>query len=151
MALGIEIDVLRTWIGQWATEESSKGVAREIAYAMAAAHLARDRDVVLPPLDIRPEVIERLEAMAENAGARFVEVILTAPPAELTTRLTRPRTGQAPHPRDLFSSEDLAAHIEHYANELERLRQSWPRAVAVDIAGLTPSEAVARVTAAIDW
>lgn len=151
LALGIEIDTLRTWIGQWETEESSKGLAREIAYAMASAHLERGRDVVIPQLDIRLEVIKRLRTIAEGQGGRFVEVILTSSHGEMARRVGQPTSFGGAHPRNLFTPEELAAQIKHYATELERLRDEWPAALSVDVSNLSPAESLTAVVAAIQW
>ena len=151
LALDLEIDALRTWLGQWETEESSKGVAREIAYAMASAHLERGLDVVLPQLDVRRGVIAHLDGIAKERSARFVEVILTASTGELAARIAHPPSGQAAHPRDLFTPEELEEQIEHYRTALDRLAEEWPPALCVDVSGLSSTEAVARVKATIHW
>ena len=151
LALGIDIDTLRTWVGQWETEEPSKGIARDIAYAMASGHLERGNDVVLPQLDIRPEVIARLSTIAEQHGAGFVEVMLKVATDELIARLEGASSPEARHPRDLLTNEELPAQIKHYTAVLERLAEAWPRTLRVDVSGLSPADAVIAVEAAIHW
>lgn len=151
LSLRVEIDALRTWLGHWAKEESSKGLAREIAYSMAAAHLERGQDVVLPQLDVRQEVIARLAAIARDCNARFVEVVLTAEAAELAARVAHSPPSGVPHPRDLVTPDELGSQIEHYTSELDRLTRALPSALCIDVSGLTRAEAAARVRSAVDW
>jgi hypothetical protein len=51
-------------------------VLRPVALAMASAHLAGGRDVVLPQYLARLEEIERFERVAHERSASFREVVL---------------------------------------------------------------------------
>lgn len=75
--LNLDIDRLRTLIGGWRgrfTETSE--IVRPIALSMAATHLRSGRDVVMPQYLGRLSEIERLEAVAQDSGAAFCEVML---------------------------------------------------------------------------
>ncbi len=56
-------------------------VARDLALAMAHAHLRVGHDVVVPQYVGRPEFIEALGDVAERSGADFMEVLLEADPS----------------------------------------------------------------------
>lgn len=98
MALLLDIDVLRMSLGQWATNDESKGVARRLGLELAAAHLRGGHDVVLPQLVVEPTVVTQLDELATEAGARYVEVLLVADDAVIAQRFAQ-RTG--PHPAAL--------------------------------------------------
>src|SRR5262245_38263690 len=48
LALVVDVDELRRQLGQWETTGESKSVARALAAALAADHLARGSHVVVP-------------------------------------------------------------------------------------------------------
>jgi predicted kinase len=77
LRLVIDIDELRRHLSRWETTEASKAIARDLAVALAADHLLRGYDVVVPQYVGRREFVDRLRAVAAAAGARFVEVIVT--------------------------------------------------------------------------
>ena len=150
LALAVEVDVLRTWLGQWQVEEASMGLAREMAYTLTVDHLARGHSVVLPQLDVRTEVVARLREMASTQASHFVEVILKAPTAELVSRLV-PRSGDRSHPRDLFTPDELREQIDGYSAALAHLADAWPEAVCLDVSGMSPDEALEHVAGSIQW
>jgi hypothetical protein len=76
LALNLDIDVLRTWLGRWQERDEAKQIARDLAKGIVAAHLVTGHDVVLPQLILRPEVIEEFAGITIGAGGEFVEVIL---------------------------------------------------------------------------
>jgi hypothetical protein len=49
LALVVDIDLLRTQLGQWEAHEESKLAARNLAVALVEAHLTAGRDVLVPP------------------------------------------------------------------------------------------------------
>jgi hypothetical protein len=73
-------------VSKWSDHEESKLIARQLALAMAEAHLRSRRDVVVPQYLGRVEFIESLEDTARRRGARFVEVLLDADPAVAAER-----------------------------------------------------------------
>jgi predicted kinase len=75
--LNLDIDQLRALIGGWRERFAETGaIVRPVALAMAGAHLRRGRDVVMPQYLGRLSEIERFEAVAQDSGAVFVEVVL---------------------------------------------------------------------------
>jgi predicted kinase len=76
IALVVDIDELRRHLGGWETNDASKAEARDLAVALIADHLGRGRDVVVPQFVGRREFADRLRSAADDAGVRFVEVVL---------------------------------------------------------------------------
>ncbi len=72
--LCVEADLLRAWIGGAPADLAE--ATRRLSLAMAAAHLASGRDVVVPQLVARVDQVERFEQVAHDAGAELVEVVL---------------------------------------------------------------------------
>lgn len=82
-ALNLEIDTVASLIGGW--REDFFGVlaaARDIAIAMADAHLRTGCDVVMPQLETSADEASRFQLAAEGAGAGYVEIALSADPPE---------------------------------------------------------------------
>ena len=95
LALILDIDSIRTQLGQWQEHDESKVVARDLAIALARAHLVAGHDVIVPQFLGRPEFRDRLALLAGEAGVRFVEVVLTADDAAIIERFQRRRDAQA--------------------------------------------------------
>ena len=91
LTLNLDIDALRAWLGRWDQHDESKAIARELAKGLARAHLAAGRDVVVPQLLLRDEVIQQFRDLATEVGAGFVEVVLLGPRAEAVARFNRRR------------------------------------------------------------
>lgn len=72
--LNLDVDVLRTLIGGAWAETAELG--RELALDVATAHLRRGHDVVVPQLVARADQVARFADAADEAGARFVHVVL---------------------------------------------------------------------------
>jgi predicted kinase len=101
LALVLDVDLLRTQLGGWRDDDDSKGVARDLGIALAAAHLAAGHDVIVPQYIGRPDYIARLRAVAEATGVDFVEVVLTDDPARIVERFRQRRlegSGARDHP-----------------------------------------------------
>jgi len=83
LALNLDLDVLRGALGAWLEHPHESGLAaRRLAIAMASTHLAAGCDVVVPQLLVRDTFIRELEAVADAAGAPFVEIALIVSRAE---------------------------------------------------------------------
>jgi len=68
LALMVDIDDLRTHLGQWATHEESRLLARDLALALVECHLGAGHEVVVPQFLGRLAFIEKLEATAARCG-----------------------------------------------------------------------------------
>ena len=133
LALIIDIDSIRTHLGQWAKFEKSKPVARELALALARAHLLNGHDVIVPQYLGRPEFRERLQLLAHEIDAPFVEVLLTDDTVRIVQRFRNRRaeyasTG-ATHPEGDLSDDAVETEVSE-ANE-DLLRDAVRRHVTV--------------------
>jgi predicted kinase len=107
LALNLDLDRLRSWIGGWQDDLYSAGVlARSAAAAAAAAHLSAGHDVVVPQLLARPEFLHRLESVAADAGAEFREVVILNGKADALGRFA----ARAERAERMPGSADAAAH-----------------------------------------
>jgi predicted kinase len=79
LTLLLEIDEIRAALGGWEDVPESRLIARDLAVALAEAHLGAGRDVVVPQYVGRNEFIATLEGSARGVGAVFVEVLMDAP------------------------------------------------------------------------
>jgi predicted kinase len=124
LALVIDIDAIRTQLGQWAKVEESKLVARDLAVALARAHLINGHDVIVPQYLGRPEFRARLQLLADEVAVPFVEVLLTDDVERITQRFRRRRTElagiAAAHPQSDLSDEAVAAEVARANDALLR-------------------------------
>jgi len=61
LALNLDVDVIRSLLGDWKARPADAGIAaRRLAVAMALEHLAAGNDVVVPQFLARAEFIEQL-------------------------------------------------------------------------------------------
>jgi predicted kinase len=133
LALIIDIDSIRTRLGQWAIFDESKLIARDLALALARSHLLSGHDVVVPQYLGRPEYRERLERVATEIGVPFVEVLLTDDVERITQRFRERRaefasTGAA-HPEGDLTDEAVATEVAAANDRL--LRDATARGVLV--------------------
>jgi predicted kinase len=91
LALVVEIDDLRRHLGQWRGVDESKMVARDLAVTLTRAHLRAGHDVLIPQYLGRREFVERLAAVARDAGTTLVEVVLTGDDEQIVERFRRRR------------------------------------------------------------
>ena len=124
LALIIDVDDIRSHLGRWNEVEESKVVARDLAIAMARDHLVRGFDVIVPQYLARPEFRERLQELADEVGAPFVETVLTDDADAVIERFRARRqeyaaTGTA-HPEADLGDEVLATEVPQ---AIERLRR----------------------------
>ncbi len=107
-ALALDVDRVRAMIGGWRSEPGAAGLlAREIALAAARTHLSAGHDVVVPQLLARPGFAERLEALADETGASFHEIVLL-PGLEETRRRFAGRGESEVETAKPLTEEDLA-------------------------------------------
>jgi predicted kinase len=124
LTLVIDIDAIRTQLGQWAKLEESRLVARDLALGLARAHLANGYDVVVPQYLGRPEFRDRLQHLAHEVGVLFVEVLLTDDADRITRRFRRRRPAlagtAAVHPEGDLADDAVATEVAR-ANDALRL------------------------------
>lgn len=123
LALNLDVDRVRSLIGQWRDEPRSAGLlAREIVLAAARVHLMAGHDVIVPQFLGRPEFLERLEGLARQVGAAFHEIVLLDS-KENALRRFADRTFQAADPADLEAQEmvDQAGGTEELSAMYDRL------------------------------
>jgi len=90
LSLVLDVDRVRALLGAWQDDVLAAGRrARRLAVAAAWAQLEEGGDVVVPQLLVRRELVEELDGLATAAGARLVEVVLTASAEDLADRLAR--------------------------------------------------------------
>jgi predicted kinase len=128
LTLIIDIDSIRTHLGQWAELEASRLVARDLAVALARAHLLDGHDVVVPQYLGRPEFRERLQLLAKETNVPFVEVLLTDDADRITQRFRErraeyTRTG-AQHPEGDLEDEAVETEVARAHDLLLRDAQS---------------------------
>lgn len=77
LTLALDIDRVRAMLGGWRRHPTEAGLAaRELALVAARTHLRAGHDVVVPQLLARPDFLVRLERLAAEVGAPFVEIVL---------------------------------------------------------------------------
>lgn len=137
LALVVDIDLLRTQLGEWQERPESKLVARDLAIALIETHLEQGRDVIVPQFLGRVDFIERLELVASAAGARFVEVMLTGEPASAVERFRerRERLAGRPHPENDISDSEVESTIAAAADALANVSHRRSRVHRVAASG----------------
>lgn len=109
LALNLDIDLVRGWLGQWRSTPADAGIAaRRLALAMAGAHLGEGHDVVVPQFLAREEFIDQLAVAAATAGARFVEVALMLGRDDAVTAFER-RSAEAVSEQHRDAAEAVSA------------------------------------------
>jgi predicted kinase len=93
LALDLDLDVVRSLLGGRLDDPTGAGLAaRRLAVEMARTHLRAGHDVVVPQFIGRVEFVEQLEAVADDVGARFVEIALVLDRAAAIEAFQRRRT-----------------------------------------------------------
>ena len=140
LALNLDIDVIRSLLGDWKARPPEAGVAaRRLALAMSREHLGSGRDVIVPQFLARAEFIDQLAESADSIGARFVEIALMISRADAVAAFER-RSAQpesAAH-RDAFEAVTeaggVAALTEMHDNYMDLVqRRTSARRVEVTI------------------
>lgn len=123
LTLDLDIDQVRGMLGRWLETPAEAGLAaRDLALAMARVHLASGRDVVVPQYLGRLDFVLELEALAQQAEARFVEIALRSDPDEVVPRLVhRATTPQTLEQRDAAMLLDRNGGLEALPEMDERL------------------------------
>lgn len=140
LALLLDIDLVRAQLGRWqAVGAPARSAARELAVAMARTHLAAGHDVVVPQLLGRSAFVATLEALASEAGARFVEVLLRVDATIGLERFLARRTvlhaNGEDHPEGEVPADDVIEMMTSTIRALDALADSRPGTVVVDATG----------------
>jgi len=130
LVLNLDIDAIRTSLGQWSQYDESKLIARRLAVAMARAHLRDGHDVVVPQLVARADFIEQLEQVAGETHAQFCELLLLDTKDAVLERFRERRAAleeaNARHPQADIDPGSDAAVIDQTYDALVRLAELRP-------------------------
>jgi predicted kinase len=152
LVLNLDIDRIRSMIGQWQDDAAAR-LARSIALAAARVHLAAGHDVVVPQFLARPEFIEALEALAGDVSADFHEIVLMLSKPAAVRRFTQ-RSAAAADPahlaaQQLLDSSGGLAELEAMHDRLSDLLTHRPHARVISIEASTPDRCYADLLAAL--
>jgi predicted kinase len=135
LALLLEVDGIRTALGRWDEVEGSRLAARRLAAAMAEAHLRDGHDVVVPQFLGRLPFIDTLDAIAQQTGSSFREVILGADDDAIVERFRARRSDLAAmghaHPQADVDARDIAREIAAAQRSLDVVRAARPGTILV--------------------
>jgi len=135
LALLLEIDELRTWLGGWQAAEASRLAARRLAAALAERHLRDGCDVVVPQYLGRLPFITTLEAVAHQTESTFREVIVMADESVVVERFRARRADLVamghPHPEAEVDARNIAREIADARKRLEGVRAARPGTLVV--------------------
>lgn len=132
LALALDIDTVRSMVGQWLDDPQEAGVlARRMAIAMARVHLGAGHDVVVPQFLGRLDFVQTLEDLCRETGAEFVEVALLSNPQDAVARFL----GRSHDPK---TPEHLAAwELRHRRGGTDELPHLYAR--LLDLVASRPS------------
>ena len=135
LALNLDIDRIRALLGDWQARPIDAGLrAREIALAAARVQLGAGGDVVVPQFLGRPDLLDRLEALAAETGAEYHELVLRLGKDEAVRRFDQ-RTRDSADPADRDAAEMIAddpGWLSAAHDALEKLVATRPHARYVD-------------------
>jgi hypothetical protein len=132
--LDLDIDRLHAFVGGWQDPGyATHQILRPVARAMAGAHLAGGRDVVLPQYLGRMEEIEAFEQVALEQGAGFCEVVLIDDKEESVARFDRRVDDSAwgRHNRRVVAEQGGPAFLAEMYDRLLDIVERRPAAVVV--------------------
>jgi hypothetical protein len=151
--LNLDIDALHHLVGGWRDLGGrTHDILRPVALAMASAHLAGGRDVVLPQcLTTVAEIVE-FEDVARSHGADFREVILLASRTEAVARFNgRADAGEwDQHNRRVVAAHGGDAFLADLHSRLQILQALRPDALLVPSAAGAVEATYAALVRALD-
>lgn len=146
-ALLLDIDAVRTMLGQWEDDPGSRLIARDLAVVLTGAHLATGHDVVIPQHLGRPAFVEGLNAIARSSGATLVECVLVVNPQVAVERFRARRAhldeAGVRHPELDIADEVVEAEVHDAATRLTDVLARRPATHRIDGHGEPRAAAVA--------
>ncbi len=153
LALALDVDVIRSMLGDWASAPAEAGLAaRRLAVQMARSHLREGRDVIVPQFVGAPGLafIEELASLSAEVGAVFVEAALSLPADAAARRFDeRARAAEATGTGRLLHGA-LDDPMRRLLKKHEDFIQSRPGIIVVPSADGDPAETAHRLSRAID-
>lgn len=155
LMLDLDVDVVRGMLGAWIDQPHDAGLAaRRLALSMAATHLAAGHDVVVPQFIAREPFALELEAVAADAGARFVEIALLVSRDDMlqafATRSTAPENQQHRDARQLVEHSGGLDALGESHDRFVRFLETRPNARRITVIRGDIESILRFVEAAID-
>jgi predicted kinase len=145
LPLALDLDVLRAMLGGWRDALPEAGLAaRAMALAAIAVHLRAGRDVIVPQYLRRAAFVDELRAVADDAGAAFLEVALVVD-ASIAEQRFRARALASSAP-DADLQGELEGPMGEVETGFERFLAERPDTVRIEEQG---AEAVLRLDALV--
>ena len=147
-SLNLEADTVVSLIGGWERDFfASLAPARNLAVAMATAHLRAGHDVVLPQLVTDVDEAKQLEDAARSADAAHVEVAMLATGEEQNSRFRGRSQDDQVHRHvalavDAMGGDDLLRKIDE---DFTRYLSDRPKALRLDSSGVPSAVAYTRL------
>jgi hypothetical protein len=121
----VELDALRPTHDGGAGTDGARSEARRRGLELIAAHLQAGDDVVVPQFLGRTAFIDDLATVADQHGAQFIHVALTADPADVIHRFrarrSERRTNARLHPEGEIVDEDIDSAITQAVERIDDL------------------------------
>ena len=125
LAVNLDVDVVRSLIGNWRSRVTEAGLlARSMVLAAAEAHLRAGFDVVIPQYLGVTTFLEQAERLSEHVGARFQEITLMDTAHNAVRRFfERDRLAEDPAHRVAQEMVDEAGGVAELVRMYERLQE----------------------------
>jgi len=139
LAFSLEADALVDNIGDWTNHREE---VQELSFALTAVlirtYLPSGHDVVLPYIVTILEEVETFEAIANECGADFYEIVLHDEHDDAVAKLrTRGQWGEASSP--LITDEDLPMIEKDFA-AMEAVLAKRPQTITIPLKGDSPND-----------
>ena len=152
-SLNLEADTVVSLIGGWERDFfASLAPARNLAVAMATAHLRAGHDVVLPQLVTDVDEVKQFEEASRAADAAYVEVAMVADVEEQNARFRSRSQNETVHRQiaravDAMGGDDLLRKIH---GDFTRYLSHRPRALRLDTSEAASAVAYSRLLSLLD-
>lgn len=136
LPLALDVDTIKHALGRWDQDASAAGLrARRLALAMADRHLRDGHDVIVGQYLARPEFVRHLDALAAEAGAEFLHVLLELPASELARRLRARRDAPSRPEHTTNAALTDPSDAQQLIDSLADIRRLFPDIHPVDASG----------------